>query len=159
MALGGSSVLGPLYIAEIAPAKWREETGGFFQFNVVLGILLLTSQKYLIGTMSLGAAEWRWKPRVSALHRRFFSWVVPNTRSPRWLAKEGKKLMKLAWFSMKLAKQSRAERQYIVDAIDARTCRPKQFDVFSPQDPIPRVRRSWVECSIASRLSIPSCTN
>jgi len=40
LGIGGSSVLGPMYIAEISPAKWRGRLVGFFQFNVVLGILL-----------------------------------------------------------------------------------------------------------------------
>src|SRR5437868_440786 len=35
LAIGGSSVLGPMYIAEIAPAKWRGRLGGSFQFTVV----------------------------------------------------------------------------------------------------------------------------
>jgi SP family arabinose:H+ symporter-like MFS transporter len=40
LGIGGSSVLGPMYIAEIAPARWRGRLVGFFQFNVVAGILL-----------------------------------------------------------------------------------------------------------------------
>ena len=39
LGIGGSSVLGPMYIAEIAPAKWRGRLVGFFQFNIVAGIL------------------------------------------------------------------------------------------------------------------------
>ena len=35
LGIGGSSVLGPMYIAEIAPAQWRGRLVGFFQFNVV----------------------------------------------------------------------------------------------------------------------------
>ena len=31
LGIGGSSVLGPMYIAEIAPAKWRGRLVGFFQ--------------------------------------------------------------------------------------------------------------------------------
>jgi MFS family permease len=33
LAIGGSSVLGPMYIAEIAPARLRGRLVGFFQFN------------------------------------------------------------------------------------------------------------------------------
>jgi len=32
LAIGGSSVLGPMYIAEISPAKWRGRLVGLFQF-------------------------------------------------------------------------------------------------------------------------------
>jgi MFS family permease len=40
LAIGGSSVLGPMYIAEIAPARWRGRLVGFFQCNVVAGIVV-----------------------------------------------------------------------------------------------------------------------
>ena len=41
LGIGGSSVLGPMYIAEIAPPEWRGRLVGCFQLNVVIGILLL----------------------------------------------------------------------------------------------------------------------
>ncbi len=37
LGIGGSSVLGPVYIAELAPAKWRGRMVGLFQINVVVG--------------------------------------------------------------------------------------------------------------------------
>ena len=46
LAIGGSSVLGPMYIAEISPAKWRGRLVGFFQLNVVSGILLAYFSNY-----------------------------------------------------------------------------------------------------------------
>src|SRR5690349_3713688 len=66
LGIGGSSVLGPMYIAEIAPAKWRGRLVGFFQFNVVLGILVAYLSNYLIGSANFGASEWRWKLGISA---------------------------------------------------------------------------------------------
>src|SRR5215468_1379464 len=91
LGIGGSSVLGPMYIAEIAPAKWRGRLVGFFQFNVVLGILLAYLSNYVIGTMGLGAAEWRWKLGISALPAVFFLLMLFGIpRSPRWLAKKGR---------------------------------------------------------------------
>src|SRR3954463_10591928 len=65
LGIGGSSVLGPMYIAEIAPAKWRGRLVGLFQFNIVFGILLAYLSNYVVGTMQLGAAEWRWKLGIS----------------------------------------------------------------------------------------------
>ena len=38
LGIGGSSVLGPMYIAEVAPARWRGRLVGLFQFNIVFGI-------------------------------------------------------------------------------------------------------------------------
>lgn len=91
LGIGGSSVLGPLYIAEIAPAKWRGRLVGFFQFNVVGGILLAYLSNFLIGLMQFGPTEWRWKLGISALPAIFFFvmlFAIP--RSPRWLAQRGR---------------------------------------------------------------------
>src|ERR1039457_2004226 len=57
LGIGGSSVLGPMYIAEVSPPKWRGRLVGFFQFNVVSGILLAYLSNYLLGQLSLGGAE------------------------------------------------------------------------------------------------------
>ena len=67
LGIGGSSVLGPMYIAEIAPAKWRGRLVGFFQFNIVFGILLAYFSNFVIGQMQFGLAEWRWELGVSAI--------------------------------------------------------------------------------------------
>jgi len=89
LAIGGSSVLGPMYIAEIAPAKWRGRLVGFFQFNIVFGILLAYFSNYAIGLAELGAAEWRWKLGVSGIPAAFFLVMLFGIpRSPRWLVKK-----------------------------------------------------------------------
>src|SRR6201981_2588999 len=90
LAIGGSSVLGPMYIAEIAPAKYRGRLVGQFQFNVVFGILLAYFSNYLMGILNLGATEWRWKLGIAALPAAFFLMMLFGIpRSPRWLAKKG----------------------------------------------------------------------
>jgi MFS transporter, SP family, arabinose:H+ symporter len=91
LGIGGSSVLGPMYIAEIAPAKLRGRLVGFFQFNVVFGILLAYFSNYLIGLRRFGAAEWRWELGVSAIPAAlFFIMLFTIPRSPRWLVKKGR---------------------------------------------------------------------
>jgi sugar porter (SP) family MFS transporter len=88
VAIGGSSVLGPIYVAEISPAKWRGRLVGIFQFNIVLGILLAYFSNYMVGLAQFGDAEWRWKLGISAVPAAFFLgmlFVIP--RSPRWLVK------------------------------------------------------------------------
>ena len=91
LGIGGSSVLGPMYIAEIAPAKWRGRLVGFFQLNIVAGILLAYLSNYIVGTMGFGEPEWRWKLGISSVPAAFFFlmlFVIP--RSPRWLVKKGR---------------------------------------------------------------------
>jgi SP family arabinose:H+ symporter-like MFS transporter len=91
LGIGGSSVLGPMYIAEIAPAKWRGRLVGFFQFNVVAGILLAYFSNYVVGISGFGDQEWRWKLGVAAVPALLFLlmlFTIP--RSPRWLAQKGR---------------------------------------------------------------------
>ncbi len=91
LAIGGSSVLGPMYIAEIAPAKWRGRLVGFFQFNVVAGILLAYLSNYIVGLTHGGPNEWRWKLGVSVVPAvLFFLMLFQIPRSPRWLAEKGR---------------------------------------------------------------------
>ncbi|MGA3239861.1 MAG: sugar porter family MFS transporter [Bryobacteraceae bacterium] len=91
LGIGGSSVLGPMYIAEIAPAKWRGRLVGFFQINIVVGILLAYFSNFVIGLQGLGDAEWRWKLGISAVPAvLFFLMLFTIPRSPRWLVKKGR---------------------------------------------------------------------
>lgn len=91
IGIGASSVLGPMYIAEIAPAKWRGRLVGFFQFNVVAGILVAYLSNYLIGLMQFGDTEWRWKLGVSGLPALVFLIMLFGIpRSPRWLVSQGR---------------------------------------------------------------------
>ncbi|MBZ5562714.1 MAG: sugar porter family MFS transporter [Acidobacteriia bacterium] len=89
LGIGGSSVLGPMYIAEIAPAKWRGRLVGFFQFNIVFGILLAYFSNYVIGRMGFGAHEWRWELGIAAVPAALFLLMLLGIpESPRWLVKE-----------------------------------------------------------------------
>ena len=87
LGIGASSVLGPVYIAELAPAKWRGRLVGTFQFNVVFGILAAYVSNYAIRTLHLGAAEWRWQVGVAVLPAIvFLALLFGIPRSPRWSA-------------------------------------------------------------------------
>jgi SP family arabinose:H+ symporter-like MFS transporter len=91
LGIGGSSVLAPMYIAEIAPAKWRGRLVGLFQFNVVFGILLAYFSNYLLALAHLGATEWRWDLGVAGFPAAlFFVMLFTIPRSPRWLVKKGR---------------------------------------------------------------------
>ena len=87
LAIGASTVLAPVYVTEIAPPAWRGAMVGMFQFNIVLGILVAYLSNYLIGTLMLGAEEWRWKFGIAAAPGLLlFALLYTIPQSPRWLA-------------------------------------------------------------------------
>jgi len=86
IGIGGSSVLGPVYIAELAPAKLRGRLVGMFQINIVIGILLAYLSNYLIASLGLGANEWRWQLGIAALPALLFLVLLFGIPpSSRWL--------------------------------------------------------------------------
>jgi sugar porter (SP) family MFS transporter len=120
LGIGGSSVLGPMYIAEIAPAKWRGRLVGLFQFNVVFGILLAYFSNYVIGLGGFGAAEWRWKLGVSAIPAAFFMLMLFGIpRSPRWLVKKRRVAEAREVLRLTGEENFEEELQDIVTSIDA----------------------------------------
>src|SRR6185503_10894484 len=91
LGIGGSSVLGPVYIAELAPATWRGRLVGVFQINIVVGILVAYLSNYVISSMGLGAAEWRWELGIAGLPALLFLimlFTIPQ--SSRWLIAQGR---------------------------------------------------------------------
>src|SRR6188768_1798846 len=58
IAVGASSVVAPMYISEISPARIRGRMTAMFQFNVIFGILIAYVSTYLLRDM--GENSWRW---------------------------------------------------------------------------------------------------
>jgi len=86
LAVGAASVVSPMYIAEISPAKYRGRLVAITQFNIVFGILLAFFSNYIITELNLGAIEWRWMFAVEAVPAAvFFVLLFKNPLSPRWL--------------------------------------------------------------------------
>jgi sugar porter (SP) family MFS transporter len=91
LGVGGASVVSPMYIAEISPARVRGRLVALAQFNIVLGILLAFLSNYVIGSLDLGRREWRWMFAVEALPAAaYFLLLLPTPRSPRWLVARGR---------------------------------------------------------------------
>ncbi|MDP2338526.1 MAG: sugar porter family MFS transporter [Bacteroidota bacterium] len=85
LAVGVASILSPMYIAELAPAKYRGTLVSLNQLAIVIGILVAFFSNYLL--VGTGENNWRWMLLVMAAPAilLFFSlFLVPE--SPRWLA-------------------------------------------------------------------------
>ena len=120
LGIGGSSVLGPMYIAEISPAKLRGRLVGFFQFNIVFGILLAYFSNYLIALQHFGLAEWRWQLGVTGIPAAgFFVMLFGIPRSPRWLVKKKRVSEARTVLRQTGARDFEQELQEIVASIDS----------------------------------------
>jgi sugar porter (SP) family MFS transporter len=88
LAIGVASLLVPLYIAEIAPARIRGRLVTLNQLAIVSGILLAYVASYYLA--GLGLASWRWMFAIAAVPSLLFMLtllLVPE--SPRWLLGQG----------------------------------------------------------------------
>jgi sugar porter (SP) family MFS transporter len=96
LAIGGASVVSPMYIAEIAPAKQRGRLVGWQQFNVCFGICLAYVSNFLVASCPFFTdaitgymAEWRWMFLMVTVPSVIF-WVLLARipLSPRWLVEK-----------------------------------------------------------------------
>ncbi|MEW5976475.1 MAG: sugar porter family MFS transporter [Acidobacteriota bacterium] len=94
LAIGGASVVSPMYIAEIAPPQSRGRLVAVSQFNTVLGILAAYFTNYVIAAIFSaqagdgGSVAWRWMFGIEAVPAVFFFFLVLQIpESPRWLVK------------------------------------------------------------------------
>ena len=118
LGIGGSSVLGPVYIAELAPAKWRGRMVGMFQINIVVGILLAYLSNYIITTRNLGALQWRWEFGVAIVPSvLFLAMLYGIPRSSRWLVTTNQTDEALEVLEMMGSPNSQAELQEIIDSV------------------------------------------
>jgi len=89
LAVGGTSVVSPMYIAELSPAKYRGRLVAITQLNIVFGILLAYCSNYLISSMAgslPGDLQYRWMFGVQAIPAAAFFFLLFFTpQSPRWL--------------------------------------------------------------------------
>ena len=94
LGIGASSIICPIYIAEISPEQWRGRLGTLFQFAIVLGIFLTLFVNMIIqgfgDELWNTTTGWRWMLGMEAAPALIFIlllFAVPE--SPRWLAQKG----------------------------------------------------------------------
>jgi sugar porter (SP) family MFS transporter len=88
IGVGMASMLSPLYIAEIAPAKIRGRMVAINQLTIVIGILVTNLVNYSL--RNYGVDAWRWMVGLGAVPSLLFlTGVAWLPESPRWLLKKG----------------------------------------------------------------------
>jgi sugar porter (SP) family MFS transporter len=84
LGIGASTIAAPSYISEIAPAKERGRLVGFYQFNIVLGILCAFLSNFFLS--DFGENSWRWMLGIQLFPSIVYSILVLYIpESPRWL--------------------------------------------------------------------------
>jgi len=90
LGIGGSSVMSPMYIADISPKQWRGRLVACFQFSVVAGILVAYTSNFAVARLQLSWPEWRSDLAAAVLPAAlFFIALLFIPESPRWLLTHG----------------------------------------------------------------------
>jgi len=95
LGIGAASIIAPMYIAEIAPARLRGRLVTLYQLGIVLGILIAVFVNMLIQRLGDEAwntsTGWRWMFFAGVVPAILFAiMIVPAVESPRWLMKMGR---------------------------------------------------------------------
>ena len=90
LAVGATSVVAPMYISEIAPAKKRGRLVSFNQFAITIGIVVAYIFDYLL--VNTGENNWRFMLAVPAIFGVFYLvfLLLDFPESPRWLFAHGR---------------------------------------------------------------------
>jgi len=89
IAVGGVSLLSPMYVSEVSPPSIRGRMGTFYQLSIITGILVSYCINYLL--RNTGPANWRWMFLTGAAPSLLFLILIslaPET--PRFLVRVGK---------------------------------------------------------------------
>jgi sugar porter (SP) family MFS transporter len=89
LGIGMTSMLSPMYIAEVSPAEKRGRLVTLNQMAIITGILLAYVAAYLLA--EVGPNNWRWMFALASVPALVFGGAllcVPE--SPRWLVKQGR---------------------------------------------------------------------
>jgi SP family arabinose:H+ symporter-like MFS transporter len=89
LAVGGASILSPIYVAEISPPSLRGRMGTLYQMSIVTGILMSYAINYLL--RDVGSANWRWMFITGVIPSvLFFAMLLSVPETPRYLFMAGK---------------------------------------------------------------------
>ena len=89
LAVGGASILSPMYVAEVSPPSLRGRMTALYQLSIVIGILISYCINYLL--RDIGPANWRWMFATGVIPAVFFFVLLLRApETPRFLSMAGK---------------------------------------------------------------------
>lgn len=89
LAVGGVSLVSPMYISEVAPAAVRGRLGALYQMSIVTGILVSYCINYLLH--DIGPDNWRWMFGTGVIPSViFFALLLRAPETPRFLCTAGR---------------------------------------------------------------------
>jgi SP family arabinose:H+ symporter-like MFS transporter len=89
LAVGGASILSPMYVAEVSPPSLRGRMGALYQMSIVVGVLMSYSINYLL--RNAGTANWRWMFITGVIPSAiFFVLLLGAPETPRYLFMAGR---------------------------------------------------------------------
>lgn len=89
LAVGGVSLLSPMYAAEVSPASIRGRMGTLYQLSIIVGIIVSYGINYLL--RNSGPDNWRWMFLTGVMPSAvFFLFVALAPETPRFLAITGR---------------------------------------------------------------------
>lgn len=95
LAVGGASILSPMYVAEVSPPSLRGRLGTLYQMSIVTGILASYAINYLL--RDVGPANWRWMFVTGVVPSLlFFLLLLGVPETPRFLFMAGKEQQAIA---------------------------------------------------------------
>lgn len=91
LAVGGASILSPMYVAEVSPPSMRGRMGALYQLSIVTGVLISYCINYLL--RNAGASNWRWMFITGVVPSvLFFVLLLRAPETPRYLFLAGRPL-------------------------------------------------------------------
>jgi len=118
VCVGAASVLAPMYVAEVTPARVRGRMVSIYQLTIILGIVLASLSNYYFGENDPASSRWR---------LMILSAVVPGTiyfvllflipESPRWLIIQSSKEKEAGHIFRKINKGNQERSRTLIQEV------------------------------------------
>ncbi|POF28015.1 sugar porter family MFS transporter [Roseibium marinum] len=115
LAIGASALAAPMFLAELAPAKYRGAVVSAFQLMITVGIL----SSYLIDMVLEPLGAWRWMLALGAVPALVsLIGITLSPESPRWLAMNGAREKAIKVIGLVQPDLSKDQVSHVVDEIE-----------------------------------------